>query len=88
MYVTGPKFTEWFKANNPTLLGTHTNNKGQEIKFFEHPTKGDEACVYGEIEGVVFNTEFFETDDMMADDGEYTPHLVDGKVYCGFELED
>lgn len=86
MTICNPAFTAKFLALNPTSYGTMTNTSGQVVTFYEHPLRGDEAPVYGMIDGVLFNTEFFETDDMEAEHGEYTPHLVDGEIWMGFEL--
>jgi hypothetical protein len=87
MTICSPQTTAKFMALEPTSYGTHTNKLGQIITFYEHPLRGDEAPVYGMIEGVLFVTDFWETDDMEAEHGEYTPLLVDGKIHCGFEID-
>lgn len=75
-----------FMKQEPTLLDTMTNKLNQEIKFFEHPENGDEDFVYALIDGnVLVRTDFFETVDMTADHQEYTPFLIEGKVWSGFE---
>jgi len=84
--VTNPKLTALFELETPFRFTT-TNKLGQYIEFFEHPQLGDSTCVYGRINGVYFNTTFFDLDDMLAEDGEYKPHLVDGGVFCGYELD-
>ena len=68
----------------PTLLGCTANNKGQHIKFFEHP-QGEESSVIGVINEVAFNTGFYDLSDfsMLS---EYNPVLHnDGTVMCEFE---
>ena len=73
---------------NPTSYGKITNSKGQEIEFYEHPIRGDEAeviCVCHELKLAQYST-FFETDDMEAEHGEYEPSFSDGLLYIG-ELE-
>ncbi|RYX80226.1 hypothetical protein EON73_05595 [bacterium] len=76
-----------FMSQKPTLYDTMRNNLNQEIKFFEHPENGDEDFVYALIDDkVLVRTDFFETEDMMQDHQEYTPFLIDGLIYSGFEL--
>ena len=70
---------------NPTSYGKMTNSKGQEIEFYEHPLKGDEAeviCVCHELKLAQYST-FFETDDMVAEHGEYEPSFHDGLLFIG-----
>lgn len=74
---------------NPTSYGKMTNSKGQEIEFFEHPTRGDEApviCACHELKKAA-DSSFFETDDMIAEHGEYEPSFEDGKLHIGGFLE-
>lgn len=69
----------------PTQLGSTANNKGQHIKFFEHPTQGEEASIIGVISEVAFNTGFYDLSDfsMLS---EYNPVLhKNGTVTCEFE---
>ena len=74
---------------DPTELDSFTNLVGQKVRFLEHPTRGDEAPVYGEINGVVFDTEFYDTEDMSYNDSDYSPlMLADGSVVCSFEIRD
>ena len=76
-----------FLALNPTELDSFTNLVGQKVRLLEHPTRGDEAPIYGEIDGVVFDTEFFDTDDMTYPDSDYAPLLLaDGSVVCSYEI--
>ena len=83
MTIYGKNFTENFMAQNPYVLGTHVNRLGQLITFYEHPTRGDEAFVYGMIDGILFNTGFMDLDDMTAEHGEYTPEIEKGALWCG-----
>lgn len=69
----------------PTSYGKITNSIGQEIEFFEHPFKGDEfpvIIVCHELK-LADNTDFMETDDMIAEHKEYEPSFVDGVLYIG-----
>ncbi len=74
---------------NPYELDSFKNLVGQRVRFLEHPTRGDEAPVYGEINGVIFDTEFFDTEDMSHNDSDYAPlMLADGSVVCSYEIRD
>ena len=71
--------------NNPTSYGKITNSLGQEIEFFEHPTKGDEVpiiCACHELKLADYST-FFDTDDMEAEHKEYEPSFQNGKLFIG-----
>jgi hypothetical protein len=60
---------------DPTSFGIITNSKGQQIEFVEHPRLGDEypvICVCHELE-LAECSDFFDTDDMVADHKEYEP---------------
>jgi len=70
---------------NPTSFGTHLNQLGQTIEFYEHPTKGDSAeviCVCHSLQLAADST-FFETDDMTNEHREYEPSFQYGKFYIG-----
>jgi len=75
---------------NPTSYGTFKNQLGQEIEFFEHPLKGDEfpvICACHSLQ-LASASDFWETDDMTAEHGEYAPSFQDGKLFIGqFEAE-
>ena len=75
---------------NPTSFGSMGNSIGQEIEFFEHPLKGDEfpvICVCHSLR-LASASEFWETDDMIAEHKEYEPSFQDGKLFIGqFESE-
>lgn len=79
---------EKLMGHHPTSYGTMTNSKGQEIEFYEHPTRGDEApvlCVCHDLKLAGVST-FFETDDMEAEHGEYEPTFEDGLLFIGGSL--
>jgi hypothetical protein len=66
---------EKLMSRNPFEYDRMLNSKGQVILFLESPTRGDEApviCACPEL-GLAAYSCFFETDDMMADHGEYEP---------------
>lgn len=67
-----------------------TNSLGQEVALVEHPTRGDSHVVIAMFlkEEVAFDTDFFETDDMMADHKEYEPLLIDGQIKYGFQNQE
>ena len=70
-------------AQNPTLYKTMTNQIGQEVKFYEHPTLGDVSCVLACIEQTIVETEFFDTEDFY-ENSDYLPILHEGEIYCHF----
>jgi hypothetical protein len=70
---------------NPTSYGKMTNSLGQEIEFYEHPLRGDEAeviCVSHDLKLASYSS-FYETNDMEASHGEYEPSFVGGKLLIG-----
>ena len=74
--------------SEPTELGSMVNSKGQLVKFYEHPTKGDEAPIIVSFDnlGFAFHSDFFDTADM-EEIGDYEQVLVGGQLKCGYELE-
>jgi hypothetical protein len=72
----------------PTSYGKMTNSLGQEIEFLEHPTQGDMAPIIVACHDLELAdySDFFETDDMEADHGEYEPVFKAGKLYMGYQL--
>ena len=78
-------------AANPTKLGEMTNSLGQKIEFLEHPYRGDDypiIVVCHELK-LAATSDFYDTDDMVAEHGEYAPSFQDGKLFIGeFEHED
>lgn len=76
------KLMDW----NPTEYGRMINSKGQEIVFYEHPTRGDEEfviCVCHKLELAEYS-DFFGIDDMIAEHGEYEPWFgEDDKLNIG-----
>lgn len=72
-------------AQNPTSYGKMINSLGQEIEFYEHPTKGDEAeviCVCHKLKLASYSG-FMETNDMEAEHKEYEPTFENGKFLIG-----
>lgn len=72
-------------SHNPTSYGKMINSIGQEIEFYEHPTRGDEAeviCVCHELELANYSG-FMELDDMTAEHKEYEPRFKDGEFLIG-----
>jgi len=77
-------------AYNPTEYDKLINKDGQEIVFYEHPLRGDEApiiCVCHELQ-LAASSGFYDLDDMMALETDYEPSFMDGALYIGdFEAE-
>ena len=72
------KLMDW----NPTEYDRMINSKGQEIVFYEHPTKGDAEfviCVCHKLQLAEYS-DFYETDDMMAEHREYQPWFDENDV--------
>jgi len=72
-------------GHNPTELGIMMNDLGQQIHFYEHPLRGDEASVIAvshELELAEY-TDFFELDDMTAEHGEYQPFFIGEQLHIG-----
>ena len=73
-------------AHEPTMLKVAVNCLGQHIKFYEHPTQGDEGIILGVIKKVAFETDFLDTDDFYPA-SDYLPVLLpSGNVACQFEI--
>lgn len=74
----------------PTIYDEMVNAKGQKVLFVEHPTHGDEYPVivmFPDLE-LAFCSDFFETDDMMADHKEYQPWVNENnELICGYNGE-
>ena len=71
---------------NPTLLDTLFKNQlDQEVKFFEHPTKGDESPVIAVINEVAVLTDFYDTSDFYHN-SDYNPVLVENEIKCFYEI--
>lgn len=81
--ILSAKSRAQFLAQQPTVLGTHVNVLEQTITFYEHPTKGDDFFIMAGIGDYIFQTSFFELDDMTADHGEYTPQIFAGSLWFG-----
>ena len=85
MRVFTKETTARLMALEPTELGAVTNQLGQRVRLLEHPTHGDEAPVLAFIDGVLANTDAYDTEDFYSG-SEYNPCLVGRKVSCAFEL--
>lgn len=51
MTTKSPIYTDKFLSQNPTVLDTKVNNQNQTCVYYEHPTLGEDACVYVLIDG-------------------------------------
>ena len=74
-------------AYEPTIYTEFVNSQGKKVQLCEHPTRGDEypVLVVFPDEQLAFVSDFWETDDMVAEHGEYEPVLVEGECMCAFE---
>ena len=73
---------------NPTKYGEILNQKNQLIEFYEHPYYGQDVPVIAvchELKLAALTT-FYELDDMIAQDGEYTPLFIEGSIKYGYEF--
>ena len=75
-------YTAKFMSNNPTVLDTKVNSIGQTCVYYEHPTLGEDDCVYVMIDGILADTDFFDVDHS----SDYEPILKDGIISCAFEI--
>lgn len=82
MITKSETYTAKFMANNPTVLDTKVNSIGQTCTFLEHPTMGEDACVYVLVDGILADTEFYDVDQP----SDYEPILKDGVIACAFEI--
>jgi hypothetical protein len=87
MITKSENYKTKFLSLKPTLLETFTNKLGQKVEFYEHPTNGDLSPVYCLINGILADTEFFETCDLNYLDSDYQPLLINDKIVCSFELD-
>ena len=76
-----------FMSRNPYLLHTMSNDRGQELKFYEHPYRGDAAPILVTIDDkVAAHTDFFDLGDFYKG-SDYLPVLLgDGSVVYQFEV--
>lgn len=80
---------EKLMALKPTEYGQIVNALGQIVTFVEHPIAGDEypvITVFKDLE-MAFATDFYDTDDMMASHGEYTPAFMHGECKPQWEFD-
>ena len=70
----------------PCELHRLVNRFDQEVIFYEHPTKGDEAPVIGVIGDTAFNTGFWDCGSFF-EDSDYNPILFNGIAICSFQVD-
>lgn len=76
----------WFMNLNPTLYMEQVNQLGQNVKYYEHPLKGDEAPVMVCINETVIYTDFYDCGDFY-EDSEYNYCMgSNGEIKCFFEV--
>ena len=80
---------EKLMACNPFEIDEIINARDQKVTFIEHPSGGDLSQVIAVFKGLklAFETDFFETDDMMASHGEYTPAYMHGECKSQWEFD-
>ncbi len=80
------KYYEFLKKHNPYVYNSFVNSHKQVVMLVEHPVKGDEVNVIAMFpeKGLAFDTDFFDTEDMLAAHKEYEPKLDDdGSFFIG-----
>lgn len=74
-------------SNSPFEYERMTNTIGQEIVFYEHPLRGDEATiivVFPAFEAA-FSSDFYDLNDM-TEIIDYMPFLINGELSYGYEI--
>lgn len=73
---------------NPTIYTEFVNSQGKKVQLCEHPIHGDEypVIVLFPDEQLAFLSDFFDTEDMTAEHGEYEPVLIGSECVCKFEV--
>jgi len=71
-----------------TSLGKMKNQKGQDLEFYEHPTKGDSSDILVRFENWIAHTGFFDMGDFFPD-SDYMPIFIPEKegFMCAFDVE-
>ena len=72
-------------AHNPDKIGQITNQRGQKIEFYEHPTKGDMypvIAVYHK-EKIAIATNFWDLGDFF-EGSHYNPVYMHGEFQCAY----
>lgn len=77
--------------DNEVSLGNVVNHLGQTIEFWQHATMGDFSPVlvsYTDDNGerYLFESDFFDTEDMEDADSDYCPMFHQGEMMCRFEV--
>lgn len=86
MKTKSTEYTAKFMAHDPTVLDTKVNSNKQVCTFYEHPTLGEDDCIYVMIGERLADTEFFDLGDFYLG-SDYEPTLIDGQIICKFEYE-
>lgn len=88
MKIMSDEYTNKFLSENPTVLARQSNRHGQRIVYYEHPNRGDEAPIYGLIQGILFDTGTFDLEDLVCNPPhvDYTPVLWRDKIVCECDL--
>jgi len=75
-------------ASNPTKHESVTNQIGQIIDLYEHPTMGDTYPVIAVIhdEEVAYCTDFYDCGDFY-EGSDYMPVYINGKMGCAFDFD-
>jgi len=84
------KFYEFLQQNDAFGYDQISNELGQKVVFYEHPTLGDEFPVIVAFpdQQVAFVSDFHDLDDMTSEETiEYRPFLWNQEMILGFELE-
>lgn len=90
--ITPHQFFNFLMLNDADCLGSHINDMGQQMLFFEHPLEGEDANVivaFPEFK-VAYNSGFYDLEDMTStyhsigmfttepdEDMDYVPYLFD-----------
>jgi len=73
-----------FFGEQPFKLDSVVNQHNQVVDFYEHPTRGDTSTVLAVIDGKVFETDFWGTEDFFIE-SDYNPILIGEECVCFFE---
>lgn len=76
-------------SHNPSKIDSMVNNYQQKVTFYENPIHGEESPVIAvwHDKQQAFETDFYETDDMMSEDyDDYQPIFTGDDCVCFFDL--
>jgi hypothetical protein len=76
-------------ALEPTVYETITNQLNQKIDLVEHPLRGDSAPVIAiyHDEKIAQDTEFFDTEELSEEGGDYNPVYMHGELKYAWEFD-